>query len=315
MKQRETRLNQSAPGDNATTQPSPKRRMSGIGIVFGLLRVGIVATLGYCGIAYWLAHEAGAHAVERVGKGLDGLAGLIGPSETVELNGKPVHISSEVAPESVNEVRSRLRRHCSNEANAVGSGQLGAIGLEQLLWQELGNDAERMTVCFRPRVPIETWADLGQRLVDVVSSGDVHALGEVRFARIRSQGEHSTHVLLAHTDGGFSLANWFDDSHDAPGIDPAHAPRPPHARRLLSARVHGAKAGAYGYNSTESSEALRNFYATSLPSRGFARVATRDATPAQSDIYASQDSFIVLGFTAGEGGQLVNIVETPRYDD
>ncbi len=319
MKPRETPHGSNAPLDSAETQRPPKRRLSAMGIIFGLIRVGVVASLGYCVIAYWLAHEAGAHAVERVGKGLDGLTGLIGPSETVELNGKPVHISSEVVAESVSQVRNKLRQHCSSETSAgVGIGQvMGAtLGPEQLLWQELGNDAERMTVCFRPQTPIENWAELGQRLVDVVSSGDVKALGEVRFARIRAQGEGSTHVLLAHTDAGFSLANWFDDSKDAPGVDPVHAPRPPNARRLLSARVHGAKAGAYGYTSTESPVALRAFYAAKLPVGGFARVAAQDAAPAQSDIYANHASFIVLGFTAGENGEmLVNIVETPSYDD
>jgi hypothetical protein len=306
-----------AQGSTQAPEP-PKRSLNALGIALGLVRVGLVASLGYCGIAYWLAHEAGAHAVERVGKGLDGLAGIIGPSETVELNGKPVQISSEVVPESVSEVRNKLRQHCSHEAEAVRAGQVERTMLrpEQLLWQELGNDEERLTLCFRPQVPIENWTELGQRLLDVVSSGDVNPLGQVRFARLRAQDERTTHVLVAHTDSGFSLAGWFDDSKDAPGVDPVRAPRPPQARRLLSARVHGAEAGAYGYRSTESPTELRSFYGAKLPPLGFSRVAVHDSAPAQADIYVGEDSFIVLGFTAGQPGEvLVNIVETPSYTE
>jgi hypothetical protein len=93
-------------------------------------------------------------------------------------------------------------------------------------------------------------ASLTRNLGAMMKSGDLGALGRLRYVFAEKTRSGRTHVVAAWTEGPFNVFALVPGAgQDAPGSDPAQAPRPPRAQRILSADVEGVPYGVRVYDS------------------------------------------------------------------
>jgi hypothetical protein len=111
---------------------------------------------------------------------------------------------------------------------------------------------------------------LVDRIVAFTESGDLAEIGDARYiiAR-RDEASGQTHVLAMWTEGKFNIPEMFSDSGDAPGSDSAVAPRPPDARRVLSAEMAQRSYAIRMYDTKRSNEEVLSYYEQQLEPRGF----------------------------------------------
>ena len=87
-------------------------------------------------------------------------------------------------------------------------------------------------------------------LSQMMKSGDLGAMGRLRYVFAEKTSSGRTHVVAAWTEGPFNLFSFVPGAgQDAPGSDAPQAPRPPRAQRILSADVEGVPYGVRIYDS------------------------------------------------------------------
>ena len=91
------------------------------------------------------------------------------------------------------------------------------------------------------------------RLGAMMQSGNLAEAGLLRYVFAERTDSGCTHVIAAWTDGAFNVYSLLPDAgKDAPGSDPANAPRPPSAQRILTADIEGVPYGVRLYDSSAS---------------------------------------------------------------
>jgi len=194
----------------------------------------------------------------------------------LSLNGAELELVVATTKLPVSETLDRLEAVCDQRG-----GVLGAAALPQLLkaptrlsrsWlnghvrQE--SSTEGVLACLDTGMPLGV-AELTTRLQAFAKSGDLHALGALRYATVRRTGNVTT-VLFVWSDGALPMRQMFPNDRDAPGLDPAAVPRPAGAQRLLSGIEHDAPYSLSVYRTQASSpSALLDWYRDSLNSAGF----------------------------------------------
>jgi hypothetical protein len=100
------------------------------------------------------------------------------------------------------------------------------------------DESAGMVACLDMGEKKVTPSELLERLQKFAKTGDAAAVGDLRYARVEKSGQDAFVVML-WTDGPIQLKRMFPATGDAPGIDFAGLPRPPEARRVLSAWEEG----------------------------------------------------------------------------
>jgi len=150
-------------------------------------------------------------------------------------------------------------------------------------------------------------SDLARRLERFAKTGDLAAIGELRYALARRTARGAS-LLLLWTEGPAPLVSMFPPAGDAPGADPPGLPRPPETRRLLSASELGMPYGTFLYASRVPVAKLEAFYATELPKLGF-RVETGERSGVRPALTVrSPDRTLLIRFSP-RGGESVVAVE------
>lgn len=115
-----------------------------------------------------------------------------------------------------------------------------------------------------------TKATVEEAIETLLTTGELGALGELRYAYARKDRTGNTLVLTAWTDSTFNLNTMMgDDDKDAPGSDFAEIPRLPRSVRMISARAEGAPYGVNVYKTTESPAKALAFFDATMHDRGF----------------------------------------------
>lgn len=117
--------------------------------------------------------------------------------------------------------------------------------------------------CFEP----PRGASLLERLGAFAATGDAAALGTLRVAWATAQRQGTRYVALS-SEGPLELQRIFPQDGDAPGLDLAGLPRPPEARRILTAWQDGAAPLLIGYRSERAPEVLERAYVEQLRAAG-----------------------------------------------
>jgi len=154
-------------------------------------------------------------ALLDLGAGLAQLAGAADPGQprVLEINGSSLHFDTATHAESVTEVLDQAEAGCSAEPAREGQLLRGGDG-----WRGF-------VACFA-------------RLGAVIGEAARPASG---YRYVYAQpGSERTLVLRFWTDQALDLDRLFPASGDAPGSDAPGIPRPPRARRVLSARETSA---------------------------------------------------------------------------
>jgi hypothetical protein len=111
--------------------------------------------------------------------------------------------------------------------------------------------------------------ELLRRLGEFADTGDLSKVGHLRYVYVTDDGD-TRHLVQFWTDDVFEIGKMFPAEGDAPGRDVTDVPRPPGARRLLSAWEDGQPQSltVYAFARTDA-EGLQRFYARELPQRGW----------------------------------------------
>jgi hypothetical protein len=137
------------------------------------------------------------------------------------------------------------------------------------------------------------------RVTDFTASGDLSALGDVRYATAHTLENGKTHVFAVWSEGEFRLDSLFPASGDAPGSDLPDIPRPPSATRPLCVTALGRGFSLRLYDSAHPREDLLAFYERELPVQGW------EPLPSMLEGQRLRDGTYVRAFT--RNGQAVAI--------
>lgn len=101
-------------------------------------------------------------------------------------------------------------------------------------------------------------------------TGDAASFGDLRYVRAERRNDGGVFVVMMWTDGPLNIREMFPREGDAPGIDFSDLPRPPGARRILSAWEEGQAPALNMYESSaHSAEQLERHYRSELPKLGW----------------------------------------------
>jgi hypothetical protein len=128
--------------------------------------------------------------------------------------------------------------------------------------------AQGVLACLDSGHPLSL-SELTERLTRLRDSGDLAALGDLRYVLARRSGATTT-LLVFWTEGSAPLLQLFPKNGDAPGRDPRDVPRPPASQRTLSAAEQGAPYALTLYRTpNQTPEQLRQWYRHELEGSGW----------------------------------------------
>jgi hypothetical protein len=251
----------------------------------------------------------------QAGRELATLGDVLGTTKTLFLNGAVVNVSNALTTDSPKAVLDRFERVCREHPLFL------ARALEDLpaeLQDELGRQIPDESVrggvlraeangdgaltCFMDDRP-SSLRDLPGRLRAFSSSYDLSEFGRVRYVYATRIDAGSTRVTTVWADGSLKLKEMFPAKGDAAGEDTTVVPRPPSARRILSAAAAQVPFGVYIYDAALNEASLRTYYDDQMKSLGWTRVTPDPRTK------SAQNTVVYM---AGTSQMLYVTLATPR---
>jgi hypothetical protein len=210
------------------------------------------------------------------------LGDVVSEPQALVVNGQNVWIASKTTRLSVAEALDRFDTHCVSTSQALSAeldgleaavappaAESSLAGHRWLIRRDEVPGQGGQLVCLAPTEPLTGFLDLGERLSTFFATGELGAIGELRYVRAKPRAEGGSHVITVWSAGSFNLLEALPHEADVPGEDPEWAPRPPESTRLLSARVPGRGYAVYSYASNRSAAELLQFYAARMPDQGW----------------------------------------------
>jgi len=246
------------------------------------------ANLTFSALMLPQARAAAEEAAKRSGLELLAQIGptLVGPPEVALINGQQMSLASKLTPLSVERVIERFGQHCREHsaglASEIAALPKGSAALEQLpvelrdpaRWlssETIASDHKAGQIaCIARKDSGGGLKGLVDRIVAFTESGDLAEIGDARYVVARrDEASGQTHVLAMWTEGKFNIPEMFSDSGDAPGTDSGAVPRPPDARRVLSAEMAHRSYAIRMYDTKRSNEEVLSYYERQLQPKGF----------------------------------------------
>ncbi len=253
-----------------------------------------------------------------------GKLGEAGQTRSIRLNGQSVHVVASTEDGELGAHLDRFESYCRASTAGLdegfqalpaevqaripkGGGRRAAAGV---LREETA--AQGMVACVvRPEGEAEGGVlDLVDRVSELGASGDLSALGHMRYFHARATKKGRTHIVAAWTDGPFRLDAMFPDAGDAPGQDPRFAPRPPRSVRLLTAEVDGVPYGVRLYDAEGPPERVFAEYDRDVLGRGFSVLAQNPEHPTSRVYHRGESDLLVTVDGDDRGRSLVSLIET-----
>ena len=167
-------------------------------------------------------------------------------------------------------------------------------------------DHDGVLACIDTGAPLGI-TELARRLQEFVATGDLSAIGKIRFVLAQRQGS-VTSVLVIWTENNAKLLQMFPKVGDAPGHDVPDVPRPEAAERLLDASDLDAPYGITVYRSIgRSPDFLCHWYEAKLMERGW--VVTKQMSRNTVAAHRGGRAVVIHVGRAASGQTLTTIVE------
>lgn len=252
-----------------------------------LARLGAYcAFVGFAGLgiavgsAYGDAKEGALELGSELGK-LD----AVGESRPLMLNGQPIHFASTIQPASVTEVLDQAEDFCNK--NPIGLRDT-LENLPDLAQKEIpeairtGNveviredgDGRGMVTCFVDQDGSHEGKSLFDRLTEFAETGDMSAVGDLRYVFAEMNPGGTSHIIAVWTDGPFNLKAFApQNGEDTPGFDPPQAARPVESTRLLTVAAEGMPYGTWIYRSDGDGEHIFQRMDTDMKGHGWTLLA------------------------------------------
>ena len=294
------------PHDPTATRPSRSLRKASLLVLVG------------AGLAVALAsRRAGARIEGNTSATLDAVLASEGANGTrIEVNGATLAVQAVHVPLPRSVVETRVEAACDDHAEDVpamvarlASGDAAAHGEGGHPGVGLLRDRRKATTsiaCFATGAAVDE-RGLAARLGEVVRTGDLAALGELRYAVIKDGDGGGAFVTVARSEGPVRLNDMFPATGDAPGRDPGVAPRPEGARRVLNVGARGAKYSIHAYESAHAPAAAIARYRASLRGTALTEVPAADD---RSLGLLGPGVDVVVGAEPHGAGSVVSVVES-----
>jgi hypothetical protein len=224
-----------------------------------------------------------------LGRDLTPFADLLYGTHKVYFNGETIFLASATSPEDKHAVLDRFEDTCKEHSGGLleefdrlpeakkneyrqkapmrWGMRFGMVRRE--------NADEGMVMCFAQNGGGGLKAVV-ERLTAFAKSGELGALGNLRYAYARKTEKGGSHVLTTFTEGRFNLYRALGRSGEAPGQDPPGVPRPPGSRRMLSVSADGSPYGVQSYQTVQKPAELVAFYRQELPKAGWQKMVADD---------------------------------------
>jgi hypothetical protein len=283
-----------------------RRRL--IGLLRAALCVGLLAAL-VLGLALRTARAEVNEKLLGFGAELAAWqsARLHSTPRRLSLNGLELGVVTASSAEGVRASLDRFHTLCKRRGGLAVPAALRdrfPAGLDGVLRQDA--DEEGFLACLDSGAPLE-FEELVRRLEAFADTGDLQALGELRYVFARRSGETTT-LLVFWSEGSAPLAQLFPSQGDAPGRDPEGVPRAPGSRRLLSAAEHGAPYSAAVYAiEGQSPEALGAWYREAFEAQGWSLSSGSD--PSVLVVRRAERTVLVKVAPARDGRLFVTVSE------
>jgi hypothetical protein len=196
----------------------------------------------------------------------------------VRMNGQEVIFNNQLSHDSPQAILDRYEALCrDNAAQSPDAWKaLAESAPEDAAGKEIaetggtirgGSRDEGTVMCFVKSSTSKT--TLGEALRTFQATGELGAIGQLRYAYVKKTKSGASHVLAMWTLDKFNIREMLPDDGDAPGEDFAELPRPDGSRRLFSTKIVGAPFGLNVYESTQDPVALANGYDQQLTRDGW----------------------------------------------
>jgi len=264
----------------------------------GILRVlcfVVLAQLGALVLSLRAAEARASEAMLSVGSELMRLdTPTPGRARTLFLNGAQIHLRTATTTDDVRSVLDRFQSVCRKRAGIdmprAVSTKLEAASphsrpamLDGVIRAETTDQGA--VGCVDTGKPL-TLAAVVERLEAFARTGDLASVGELRYVFAR-RVDGKTNVLMLWSEGQMPLVEMFPATGDAPGQDSADIPRPPGARRLLSASESGQPYSTTAYVVPNGDlRSTVSFYKRSLQDAGWSEQVDETKTGASTAIFA-----------------------------
>jgi hypothetical protein len=164
------------------------------------------------------------------------------------------------------------------------------------------NEHAGMVACLELGSEALAPSELLARLQTLQQTGDLASLGAIRLVRVEARGQGSFFVAVA-SDGPLPLPLLFPSRGDAPGVDPAGAPRPYAARRLLSVWQLGQEPSIHVYETSEGLEQAFRAYSARLHAQRFVPLTdTQEAADTRAALFKREGHLLLVTATRLDAG-------------
>src|SRR5205085_8852241 len=131
-----------------------------------------------------------------------------------------------------------------------------------------GDDNEGTVLCFVKGN--ESKPTVGEAFKAFNDTGELGAIGQLRYAYAKKTKKGNTHVLTGWTTSKFNLKNILpEDGKDVRGNDFAEIPRPKDSQRILATRVEGTPFGVNVYKTDQAPTEVAKTYDETLIKQGW----------------------------------------------
>jgi hypothetical protein len=196
----------------------------------------------------------------------------------VNINGQTMFLGNALAKDDVHTVLNRYEKHCrTNAAQSVDSWrEIAAADKDtqnsnQFFTSGLirnGNDQEGVVICFVRSEQSKTSAK--EAISSFTETGELGALGQLRYVYVKKTRKGNTHVLTAWTTSKFNLKEIMPvEGKDVPGSDFSEIPRIPDSMRVMSTQVEGTPFGVNVYRTDMGPDQVLKFYDDEMIKRGW----------------------------------------------
>jgi hypothetical protein len=197
----------------------------------------------------------------------------------ITLNGQHIYLGSSISDEEPSAVLDRYEGICKadpgqpargwTEVEKLNGGPVeNAPELGKTGFMRSGDNREGTVLCFVRGE--NTGATVQESFANFMQTGELGALGKLRYVYARKTANGHTHVLTAWTESKFNFAEMMpEEGKDAPGADFAEVPRVPNGVRALSASAEGLPYGINVYKTPDAPAKTLAFYDDTMVKAGW----------------------------------------------
>jgi hypothetical protein len=292
----------------------PSRARLRLAAYFGLVFLGLSA------LSARALYASGREAALALGGELAELSDLLEQRESLMLNGSRFRHAVTHSDESPERVLDRIQAHCDTRGGLLREvlGDLESLdrtafakvappgALRAAVIRQDGK-GRGVVICFTDSDQ-HTLTDVAPALSLLMRVTDPRELGELLYSYAEQSPNGRTRVVTLWTRGGLDLAAMFPEHGDASGNDSRVVPRPPRARRILSASAEGQPFGVRTYESPLSTSAVHSFYVEWARKQGFSPVAA-DADAGATAYLRADGVQVFVSLHELDGQTLVTLTE------